>query len=469
MDKNLQNFKIAEFALGARYENVGESNIDQLKRHLLDAIGSMVYASTRAPIKKLLNQLNILAEGGACETLAGKLPYDRAAQLYTALVRYPDFMDNYMGKEATCHPSDNLGPLLAASHFRDASGRDLLTAMAVAYQIQCRLVEEIPVMKEGIDHTLLVCYSMTASAARLFDLTVEQTAHALGIAGCSLAAMVTSRASYTYEWKGFASSMDALDCVNVILLAKQGMTGPVAIFEGPKGFGEIFGMKLDYDWQQENFELVHKCVLKRYNAEVHSQATLEALLDLQRSEGFSAADIEKIEISTFLTAYHIIGGGAYGDRKSVDTKEQADHSLPYLAAVALLDGEVYPAQFEPGRIRSRDVQELLQKVNVGTVSPIHKPVTLAGVLDPYTRAYPDKMKTKVEVHLKGGSTCACEKEDYEGFFSRPFGWEQTIGKFRRLCDGIVSESWQDEAVEIVQNLDKLPASQLTGLLARIGN
>ena len=128
------------------------------------------------------------------------------------------------------------------------------------------------------------------------------------------------------------------------------MTGPIALFEGPKGFKDIFGMKLEYDWSKENFELIKKCVLKEFNAEVHSQPTLEAALELKQQHNFSADDIEKIDVTTFLTAYHIIGSGTYGDRKIVETKEQADHSLFYLTAVLLLDGEIYPEQFETARI-----------------------------------------------------------------------------------------------------------------------
>jgi 2-methylcitrate dehydratase len=469
MKKELENFKLARFTLHASYDDVGAANIDQLKRHLLDALGSMIHASTKPAIQKLLRQLQIIGEGGACKVpLITNLPFDRAAQLYTALIRYPDFMDNFMGKEATCHPSDNIGPLLAAAQFRPTSGRDFLAAMAVAYQIECRLVLEIPVMKEGIDHTLLLGYSMTAGVARLLGLTEEQTAHALGITGSSISPMVTSRAAYTYEWKGFASSMDALDCMNIAFLAREGMTGPVAIFEGPKGFNEVFGMKLDYDWSKETFELIPKCVLKKYNVEVHSQATLEAIDELKKANNIKAADIESVELTTFLTAYHIIGSGAYGDRQVVETKEQADHSLFYAAAVLLLDGEIYPEQYEPERIISQDVQELLHRVTVSTGFPLHEPVVIAGILDPYTLAYPDKMKTKVKIELKNGETLTREQDDYHGFFTRPFSWEDTIEKFRRLCTGIISLEDQEQLIELVKNLDDQPdMSKLIDLLAGI--
>lgn len=465
MEKELQNDQIASFALKADFTAIGSPRIDQLKRHLLDAIGSLIHAMDQLPIQKLVRQLQVLGEQGPCKVpILHSLPYDRAAQLYTALIRYPDFMDNYMGKEATCHPSDNIGPLLAAAQFRETSGRDFLAAMAVAYQIQCRLVEEIPVMIEGIDHTLLLSYSMVASTARLIGLEQEQVAHALGIAGCAIAPMVTSRASYTYEWKGFASSMDALDCMNIVLLAREGMTGPVALFEGPKGFGDVFNMKLDYDWQKETFSLIDRCVLKRYNAEVHSQSSIDAALTLRQMHTFQPQDIERVEVFTFLTAYHIIGSGAYGNRKIVKSKEQADHSLHYLIAVALLDGDVYPEQFVPERILRQDVQDLLQLVDVRTGFPLHRPATLAGLLDPYTQAYPEKMKTKVVIRLKDGRQLTSEKEDYPGFFTRPFTWEQTIEKFRRLSNTKIDEQHQDRIIAVVRDLEQQPVQALLDLI-----
>lgn len=466
MQQTLQTYQIADFALHATYEQVGAKNIDQLKKHLLDALGSLVHATDKEPILKLKRQLALLADGGSCTVpVAGKLPYDRAAQLFTALIRYPDFMDNYMGKEATCHPSDNLGPLLAAAQFTPTSGKELLTAMAVAYQVQCRLVNEIPVMKEGIDHTLLLAYSMVAGIARLLGLNRDQAANALAISGCAIAPMVTSRASYTSEWKGMASSMDALDCMNNTLLALQDMTGPVALFEGPKGFAEVFDMKLDYNWAQEHFDLIHKCVLKKYNAEVHSQPSIEAAIALRDQHNFSAGDITHVEVTTFLTAYHIIGSGAYGDRKMVRSKEQADHSLHYLIAVALLDGEIYPEQLTPERINQADVQTLLKNVDIRTKSHLHKPVLLAGLLDPYTEAYPDKMKTTVKITLADGRSLEREQDDYPGFFTRPFSWEQTIEKFRRLTAGKLSGEQQQSLIHIIQTLDERDSRDLIDAIA----
>jgi 2-methylcitrate dehydratase len=468
MEKELQNRQIADYSLRADFAHLNADTIDLLKRHLLDSIGSFIHATSKPAIKKLVSQIKALGENGKCLAPgAGQIPFDRASQLYTALIRYPDFMDNYLGKEATCHPSDNIGALLAAAQYKETTGKEFLTAMAVAYEIECRLVEEIPVMKEGIDHTLFLSYSMVAGISKILSLTKEQIAHALAIAGCSVSPMATSRASYTYEWKGFASSFVALNAMNVVFLAQQGMTGPIALFEGPKGFQEIFNMKLDYDWKREDFQLIKKCVLKPYNAEVHTQSAIEGALELKQKYGISADQIDKIDITTFLTAYNITGSGSYGDRKDVETKEQADHSLFYLIAVALLDGEIYPPQFESKRIESDDVQNLLQKISVHTKFPLHKPMTVAETVDPYTRAYPEKVKAKVEIKLKSGQEYSCEKEDHEGFFTKPFSWQKTIEKFNRLSSDLIDKSQQYQIVETVKNLDQVNMSSLLQLIMQI--
>src|ERR1051326_816007 len=147
--KNLQSFRMAEFALSRRFSEIPSPVIEQLKKHLLDSLASLIHCLHKPSVQKLSAQLATFSDGGDCFVpVLGKLPVDRAAQFYTALIRYPDFMDNFLGKEATCHPCDNIGGILAIAQHNDSNGRDLLTAMAIAYEIECRLVEEVPRSEE---------------------------------------------------------------------------------------------------------------------------------------------------------------------------------------------------------------------------------------------------------------------------------------------------------------------------------
>ena len=373
-------------------------------------------------------------------------------------------MDNFIGKEATCHPSDNIGPLLAAAQHLNLSGRDFLLAMAIGYSIECTLVEEIPVMIKGFDHTELYAYSVTAALSKLFNLSSAQTAHALGMAGSSFVPLVTSRASYTYEWKGLASSMVALGCMNIVLMARENLTGPISIFEGPKGIAQTMSMKLEHHWASKDLNIIRRCIMKSYNAEVHCQSSLEAAEDLSWEFKIDATRIKSIDITTFLTAYHIVGGGVYGDRKNVYSKEQADHSLPYVLAILLLDGEVYPEQFTEERINRADVQSLLKKIKVDTVSPLHKPLPFAAILDPYTDAYPEKLKTKLVIEMENGQKFTREKSDYHGFYTRPFTWEDTIGKFKKLTGNLLEEQNQGEIIDMINDFENHPVRDLMPLL-----
>ena len=116
MEHYSQIRQMAAFALNTQYTSLPESTLDQLKRHLLDSLGSFIHALHRPTVQKLVRAIRSLSTAGPCEApILGPASIDRAAQLYTALIRYPDFMDNFLGKEATCHPSDNIGALLALS------------------------------------------------------------------------------------------------------------------------------------------------------------------------------------------------------------------------------------------------------------------------------------------------------------------------------------------------------------------
>jgi 2-methylcitrate dehydratase len=258
--------------------------------------------------------------------------------------------------------------------------------------------------------------------------------------------------------------MVALGCMNIVLMAKENITGPISVFEGPKGIAQTMNMKLEHEWSSKDLNVIRRCILKSYNTEVHCQSSLEAAEDLSWEFKIEADQIKSIEITTFLTAYHIVGGGLYGDRKNVFSKEQADHSLPYVLAVLLLDGEVNPEQFTEERINRADVQILLKKVKVNTVSPLHKPLPFAGILDPYTDAYPEKLKTKLVIEMENGQKYTREKSDYHGFYTRPFSWKDTIGKFKKLTGNLLEDENQDKIISVINDFENHPVRDLILLL-----
>ncbi len=294
----------------------------------------------------------------------GQVAPDRATFYNGALVRYLDYNDGYLAKGESCHPSDNLSAVLAATEYANGSGRDLLVALAVAYQVQCRLSDEAPVRAAGFDHTTQGAYAVAAGVSRALALDAAAAANAIAISGTAFNALRVTRTGALSHWKGLAYPNTAAGCVRVTFLARRGITGPLEVFEGNKGFIDAIAGPFHIDWSSEDLERVTRTVIKRHNAEIHAQTAIDAALELKRQHRFSAAEVDRIDVETFDVAYKIIGGGEEGDKSIVCTKEDADHSLPYLIAVALLDNEVLPAQFAPDRIQRADVQQLLCHVSV---------------------------------------------------------------------------------------------------------
>lgn len=238
------------------------------------------------------------------------------------------------------------------------------------------------------------------------------------------------------------------------MLARQGITGPDEVFEGNKGFMDAIAGRFEMDWSREDLEKVGETVVKRYNAEIHSQSTLEAVLELRAESTIDAAEVARVEVDVFDVAYNIIGGGEEGGKKLIRTKEEADHSIPYLVAVALLDGQVLPPQFEVERILRPDVQQLLQRVDV---SP-----------DPGLSArFPAEHACRVKISLYDGRVLAREKRDYLGFRTRPMGWAEMLHKFHGLADPVAGKELADQIVATIQRLDELTAADLGRLLGRV--
>ena len=447
--------QLAAFVARASDEDLLEEARWELKIHVLDALGCAIGAIEGPPIRMLRAQLEDFG-GNPLVTLigGGKTAPDRAAFYNSALVRYLDYNDSYLAKKETCHPSDNLGAVLAASEYAQRSGKAVLTALAVAYQVQCRLSDVAPVRAKGFDHTTLGAYAIAAGVAKALDLTQEQTAHAVAISGTANNALRVTRTGRLSHWKGLAYPNTAFDATHAAFLAMRGITGPLEVFEGNKGFMEAIAGPFELDWQKEHLEAVRRTSVKQYNAEFHSQSALEGILELKEFYHVRPEEIERIEIEIFDVAYHIIGGGEEGDKHRVRTKEEADHSLPYLVAVALLDGELTPAQYVPERIAREDVQTLLRKVMV-------RPD------DALNQRFPAEMPCRIRVFLTGSRVLRLEKRDYAGFYTRPFPWEQAEAKFERLAAPYAERQLLQAIVEAVAHLETIEVSQLTELLARV--
>jgi 2-methylcitrate dehydratase len=447
--------ELARFVEEARFEDLSAAALEQLKIRVLDTIGVAIGA-LGAPLMQAVRGLVLELGGRPHATLigGGRTAPDRAAFHNGALSRYLDFMDSYIAAGETCHPSDNLGAVLAAAEMRQAQGSDLIVALAVAYQVHARLSDVAPVRDKGFDHTTQGAYAAAAGVAKALGLPREQIANAIAISGTANNALRVTRTGALSHWKGLAYPNTAMSATHAALLAARGITGPQAVFEGNKGFKEAIAGPFELDWSREDLEAVRRTIVKKHNAEIHAQSALDAALEIRARPQFKVDAVRAIRLKTFAVAHRIIGGGEEGDKRTVRTKEEADHSLPYMLAVALIDGEVQPKQYAAERIIATDVQGLLRKV---TITP-----------DPALSAqFPAQLPADLEIELDGGAVLRAKRDDYHGFHTRPFDWAAARAKFDRITADFIDSTERDAIAAVIVTLDERSVADLASLLGAI--
>ena len=262
--------------------------------------------------------------------------------------------------------------MLAVGESVGATGKEMITATAIAYEVQCRLCDAASIRARGWDHPTYGAFSTALACAKLMKLDPERTRHAINIAGVHCAAFRQARVGELSHWKGVAFANAARLGVYAALLARAGMTGPAPIFEGAMGFEKELGVSLGnvrevFDKTKEAMpgegpaSMILKTSIKYWPAEYHSQSAIEAALFL-RNQIEDLSQVKTMVIESHDASVDIIGSEP--EKWHPQQRETADHSLPYITAVALIDGEVTDKQFAPERFMETGIVSFLQGVKV---------------------------------------------------------------------------------------------------------
>jgi 2-methylcitrate dehydratase len=445
MSKTLAE-QLAGLSVGLKFEDLPAPVVHEVKRRVIDSIGCALGAWNAEPCV-IARQVASTFSAKCGATLLGtrhQAPPDWAAFANGCLVRYLDYNDTYLSREPA-HPSDNIPAALAVAEAGNANGRELIAAIALAYEVQCRLCDAASLRARGWDHVTYGAFSSALAAARLMGLDAERTRHAVGIAGVASAALRQSRVGELSHWKGCAFGNAARHGVFAALLARAGMTGPAPIFEGEKGFaklvsGPLHDLKLptaDSGLLKGDF-MILKTHIKFWPAEYHSQSAIEAALKL-RTQINDPADIESVLVESHDAAVDIIGSEPEKWRPT--SRETADHSLPYIVAATLADGEVTVKQFAPERFTDPKLLALVNRVKVERHPEL-------------TARYPEAVGNIVTVRLSKGRVFS-ERVDYpRGHARNPLSDAEVEAKFHNLADAVLSRERADVVLRWLWRLDE---------------
>src|SRR5213080_5515897 len=268
--------QLASYASSFRFEDLSKEVVHEVKRRILDSLGCALGAWNEEPCIIARNVASdFSAKHGS--TIIGtnhKAPPDWTAFANGCAIRYFDYNDTYLSKEPA-HPSDNISAALAAAESVGASGRELIAAIALAYEVQCRLCDAASIRARGWDHVTYGLFSSALAAGKLMGLSVDQLEQAVNLAGVNSAALRQTRVGQLSMWKGCAFANAARNGLFAAWLASEGMTGPNEIFEGPMGFwAEVSGpFLLDveaFGCRDRPFKILETSI-KYWPAEYHSQ------------------------------------------------------------------------------------------------------------------------------------------------------------------------------------------------------
>ena len=244
MSKSLAH-RLAEYACSLSYEDLSQEVVHEVKRRVIDSFGCALGAWNEEPcvIARTVASDFSASNGGTVLGTDHQAPPDWAAFATGCCIRYFDYNDTYLSKEPA-HPSDNIAAALAVAESVGANGQELITAIALAYEVQCRFCDAASIRARGWDHPTYGAFSTALAAAKLMKLDAEKTRHAVNIAGVNCAAFRQARVGELSHWKGVAFANAARCGVYAALLARAGMTGPAPIFEGAMGFEKELGVSL---------------------------------------------------------------------------------------------------------------------------------------------------------------------------------------------------------------------------------
>ena len=422
--------RLADYALALRYEDLDQATIERVKIHLIDSLGCGIGALNEGAVR-ICREIALPVTGPSTIIgTIGRTTAELAAFANGAAIRYLDFNDTYVGTFAI-HPSDNIAPCLAVAEAERSSAQDLITAIAVAYEVNCRLVDAFDISARGWDPPIFGLPAVALATGRLMKLTPEQLTHAVGLAINDHIPLGLTRAGDLSEWKGVAVAEAGRNAVFATRLARAGLTGPAPIFEGKAGLFQQVTGKADIDVAsfggRDRSLRIHKCILKPYPAVIYTQTAIVAAIEVAK-EVSSRDQVAAIDVATSLRGFERTGSEpAKWDPK---TRETADHSLPYMIARAMFDGDITAESFTEAKFRDGAVLAFMQKIKVSE--------------DPaLTARTGGAVPTRITATLADGKRITREVDHAPGFAARPMTRDDVERKFR----GNVGARWSKQQTD----------------------
>ena len=377
-------------------------------------------------------------------------------------VRELDFHDNFLAADYS-HPGDNIPPLLAVAQQKKKSGLDLLRGIITSYEVQVNLVKGICLHKHKVDHIAHLGPSVAAGIGSMLRLNAETIYQAVQQALHTTVTTRQSRKGEISSWKAYAPAHASKLAIEAVDRVMRGEGSPSPIYEGEDSViarildGKKALYKVPLPKKNEQKKAILETYTKEYSAEYQAQALIDIAKKLNKKIK-NLREVKKIDIYTSHHTHYVIGTGA-NDPQKMDpnaSRETLDHSIMYIFAVALEDGDWHHIRsYTKKRANKKSTIKIWQSIRTHEDKKWTKK---------YHESNPKNKSfgAKVVVTLKNGKKIKEEldKADAHPYGARPFKRINYINKFLILTKNIISKKESDRFLNDVQKIKKLKPGQL---------
>ena len=435
----------ADYALELKFSDLTPAAIDAAKLFLTDGLACALGGSQTEDFHALSETFKELGGAPECSVIGSSLRTNvRNASLLNALaMRAQDYNDVYW-KQDPSHPGDLLPAALCVGEREKRSGAETIVGIVIAYELEMRLCEAaFPGLRElGWHHASLTQFASPVVAGKMFGLNREQMVNAIGISGSHNYTLGAVTAGTLTMMKNTVDPMATESGVMAALMAKHGYEGPTHIFEGREGLFDALGK----EWKPEvltdglgaTFKITD-CSIKPYPSEALTHAPISAVLDLVFEHDLQPDDIAEINIWTLRRATEILADPA---KYIINSRETADHSLPYCIGAAVVDRELTPRQFQKDKLGDPLILRTLNKVK-------------AHLEPSFELRFPAEQPCRVEIKMNDGRAFQRERAYPKGDPRDPLSVAEVRGKFRALARGVISPEQINAAFALIDNLENL--------------
>ena len=468
MNKSISR-QIAEFAVSLKFADLPDEVVNEVKRYMYDSIGC-AYGGYHTKDLNIIRDIYIDIGGKDDATVLGfgdKLPAVNATLINSLMVRALDFNDIYW-KDDPSHPSDIIPAAWAVGELVNANMKDVIVAIVLAYEFEQRLClfAKPGVRERKWHHATLTQFVSPIVAGKLLGLTVDEMVHAIGISGCHNHTIGCPTAGKLTMMKNTVDPMAVQSGVFAALMAQKGFSGTEKVFEGKEGFMDAFigwnakdeslkptdmeGRDGVSSWSWDIDALVGglgdsykimECGMKAFPTEALTHTHLSCVLNAMIGNNLEYSDIKEVKVTCFAQAYDILFDPT---KYRPESRETADHSLPYCMAVAMVDKKITTDSFSDEKLNDPRIYEVIDKI-IGEPS------------QEFEKMFPAKQPSRVVVTTNDGRMFEEYLEYPKGDPREPMTMDDLENKFNSLAGDKFDASAKKQLKETIFNCEEMNA------------